>query len=217
MSGNQPSAVTTGALQVARTPRWYTGRSELIVAGGVFALAIWMTIGTLGMKVPKGVAQPGPQFFPAIVTIFLYAVGVALTISILARPKRPHVTGEHVEVSDDLLEELGDIDTTAEQRVLALEDVEPSPQTAEAERRGRLDWKTLGITVAGFVLFILILEPVGWIISAAFLFWVLAYAFGSKRRLLDIGIAFIMSSGIQLAFGAGLGLSLPAGFLEGMF
>jgi putative tricarboxylic transport membrane protein len=33
---------------------------------------------------------------------------------------------------------------------------------------------------------------------------------------MDIAIAVIISSVVQLAFGAGLGLSLPAGFLGGI-
>lgn len=217
MSVNEPSTLTTGSLRIARTPRWYTGRSELIVVAGVYALAIWMTVGTVTMEVPEGAAQPGPQFFPWIVTIFLYAVATALAIEVIARPARAHALGEMYEVSEDLLEDLGDIDTTSEIRVLAPEETAPGPATAEAEGRGHIDWKTLGITTAGLVVFIFILEPIGWLISAAFLFWVLSWAFGSKRPLFDIGVAFIMSSGIQLAFGAGLGLALPAGFLEGMF
>ncbi len=215
MSTDEP--LTTTSLRIAQTPRWYTGRSELIVVAGVFVLAIWMTVGTITMEVPEGSAQPGPQFFPTLVAVFLYAVGIALAVEVIFRPKRPHAVGEMVEVSDDLLEDLGDIDTTSEIRIIAPEDAAPSPQTAEAEARGRLDWRTLGATTAGLVLFILILEPVGWILSAAVLFWVLSWAFGSKRPLFDIAVAFILSSGIQLAFGAGLGLALPAGFLEGMF
>ena len=38
----EPSTLTTGSLRVQRTPRWYTGRSELVVVAGVFVLAAFM-------------------------------------------------------------------------------------------------------------------------------------------------------------------------------
>ena len=80
-----------------------------------------------------------------------------------------------------------------------------------------LDWRTVGLTVGAVVLFIAGLNLIGWILSAALLFWVIAYAFGSKRPILDIGIALLFSSVIQLLFSGLLGLSLPAGFVGGLF
>ena len=48
----------------------------------------------------------------------------------------------------------------------------------------------------------LLLDPVGWIIAAAVLFWGVAYALGSRRPVFDIGVRLVMSSVIQLIFGA---------------
>ena len=78
------------------------------------------------------------------------------------------------------------------------------------------DWKTMGMVIAGVIVFILVLSYAGWIISAAALFWVVARALGSKKALMDVSIALLFSSVIQLAFNAGLGLNLPSGFLEGL-
>ena len=210
----EPTAVTTGTLRALRTPRWFTGRSELIVVAGVLALAAGMTIGIVTMQVPDGTAFPGPQFFPIIVAAFLYAVGLALGISVLVSPRRAHVADDPTELSTDMLEDLGGLDATSEIRVVA-------PETLAAAHGattpGGLDVKTVLITVGALVAFILALPVLGWLLSAAALFWVLAWAFGSARPLLDIGIAVIVSSFVQLAFGVGLGLSLPAGILEGAF
>ena len=214
MTPVEPPTATTGTLRLAATPRWYTGRSELIVVAGVLVLAIGLTVGIVTMQVPEGTAFPGPQFFPIIVTVFLYGVAIALAISGMVSPRRAHVADDPTELSTDMLEDLGGIDDTTEIRVVAPEDL-VAAQTDVPE--ARLDWKTIGITVGAIAAFIVALPLLGWLISAAGLFWALAWAFGSKRPLFDIGIAVIVSSIVQLAFGLGLGLSLPAGILEGAF
>lgn len=206
----EPSTLTTGSLRVQRTPRWYTGRSELVVVAGVFVLASFMTYGTATMQVPADVAFPGPQFFPMLVSGFLWLAGVGLLIEVLRTSRRSHVADDPVEISNEMLEDLGAIDETGEIRVVSPEDV------ASTSAPAAIDWRTLGVTVAGLAAFIVVLPVLGWIISAAALFWVISWAFGSRRPLLDIGVSVIVSSLVQLAFGAGLGLSLPAGILEGL-
>lgn len=79
------------------------------------------------------------------------------------------------------------------------------------------DWRTLGICVGGFVAFIVLLVPVGWIVAAAVLFWATAWGMGSRRGLFDVGLALAFSSAIQVAFSFGLGLHLPPGILKGLF
>jgi len=208
----EPSTLTTGSLRVQRTPRWYTGRSELVIVAGVLALAAVMTVGTVTMDVPADVALPGPQFFPGLVSAFLWIAGVALLVEVLRTTRRSHVADDPVEISNEMLEDLGAIDATSEIRIVSPEDVHPATPAAPA----RVDVKTVLITVAGLAAFILVLPFLGWIISAAALFWIISWAFGSSRPLLDIGVGVIVSSLVQLAFGAGLGLSLPAGILEGL-
>ncbi|OZC87168.1 hypothetical protein CH254_15920 [Rhodococcus sp. 06-412-2C] len=73
------------------------------------------------------------------------------------------------------------------------------------------DWKALGIVVGSFVVFVAILQPLGWIVSAAVLFWGVAHGLGSTKPRTDIVVALGASCAVQLAFSAGLGLRLPAG------
>jgi putative tricarboxylic transport membrane protein len=217
VSRTEPHPLTTGALRVQRMPRWYTGRSELVVVAGVYALAIAFTAGILTMDVPEGTAFPGPTFFPTLVVVFLYAVGTALAIEVLRPRRRRHVADDPVEISDHMLQDLGGLDATSEIRVVSPEEQRPSPGDSAGETGGSgVDVKTVLLTVGALAAFILVLPLAGWLLSAAALFWVIAWAFGSRRPLMDIAIGVIMSSTVQLAFGAGLGLSLPAGFLEGV-
>ncbi|PNI08682.1 hypothetical protein CXX84_08780 [Arthrobacter sp. AFG7.2] len=88
---------------------------------------------------------------------------------------------------------------------------------AAAEHRFHTDWKSLGLVFGSFLAFALLLVPVGWLISAAMLFWGVSRALGSKRPLFDLGLSLVFASCIQVAFGAGLGLNLPGGILEGIY
>lgn len=191
---------------------WWHGRSELGVAAFVFVLACVFAIGTATMDVPETAGVPGPQFFPTIVVILLFIVSIALAITVIRKPARDDEdeAGQMLEMSPELLEDIGQIDTTSEIRVVT------AAAGEERKKRTGTDWKTLGIVFAALAGTALLLEPLGWIITAAVLFWVVAYALGSKRHLFDIGVAFLFSSLVQLSFSAGLGLTLPSGILSGV-
>jgi putative tricarboxylic transport membrane protein len=190
--------------------RWLTGRSELAVSVLVLGLAVFLTVGTVTMNVPEGSGTPGPQFFPTIVAVLLYALAVLLAVQVIRLPRA--VDGDNtVGLSADLLRDIGDIDTTSEIRV-----VRDSVRPATRRRIDATDWRTTGFVFGALIGFVLILQPVGWLLSAAALFWVIARALGSRRPVFDIGVAVIFSSFIQLAFSAGLGLNLPSGILTGV-
>jgi putative tricarboxylic transport membrane protein len=190
--------------------RWLTGRSELVVSVLVLCLAVFLTVGTVTMDVPEGSGTPGPQFFPTIVAVLLYVLAVLLAVQVIRAPRT--VDGDNtVGLSADLLRDIGDIDTTSEIRV-----VRDSVRPVTRRRIDATDWRTTGFVFGALIGFVLILQPVGWLLSAAALFWLIARALGSRRPVFDIGVALIFSSFIQLAFSAGLGLNLPSGILTGV-
>jgi putative tricarboxylic transport membrane protein len=75
----------------------------------------------------------------------------------------------------------------------------------------RTDWKATAAVAGAFIVFAFLLVPLGWILAGALLFWGVARGLGSHRPLFDLGVALGISSLIQLAFSAGLGLRLPPG------
>ncbi|AYJ48415.1 tripartite tricarboxylate transporter TctB family protein [Rhodococcus sp. P1Y] len=79
------------------------------------------------------------------------------------------------------------------------------------------NWRTLGITVGAVALFIALLDPLGWVLAGALLFWGVSIGLGSRRYVFDGAIALLMSSAVQIAFSAGLGLTLPGGLLAQVF
>lgn len=99
------------------------------------------------------------------------------------------------------------------------------PSTSAAARKdnpaGSLDflasrWRALLIAVVTLVVFGAILETAGWLIAGTVLFWGIAVSLSSRRFLFDIAVAAVVSSLVQLAFSAGLGLQLPVGLLGGI-
>lgn len=188
--------------------RFWDGRSELVVVVLLYVIATLLVIGTVTMDV-QGESVPGPQFFPVIVIVVLYATATALLIDVLRNPQVPD-TDPHPgrgDYSADMLRDLGTVEA---------ERTQPRSGGISPIFRTYTDWKTLGMVVGAAVLFIVLLNPVGWLLSAAFLFWVVARALGSKRPIFDIGVALLVASIIQLAFNGLLGLPLPSGLLEGL-
>jgi putative tricarboxylic transport membrane protein len=90
-------------------------------------------------------------------------------------------------------------------------------QSTPGNHRFHTDWKALALVFAAFLAFAILLVPAGWLISAALLFWGVSRALGSTKPLFDLGLSLVFSACIQLAFGAGLGLNLPGGILEGIY
>ncbi|HEX9226083.1 MAG TPA: tripartite tricarboxylate transporter TctB family protein [Arthrobacter sp.] len=209
---HQPEAGSATEPHGKPKPRFWTGRSEFVVVAVLYTLAILLTIGTATMHV-QGKSSPGPQFFPIIVCILLYLVATLLAIQILRSPKVPDnsIHPGHGQFSADMLHDLGHL---GKEEAEAFDDA-PSKTPAKTWKTYS-DWRTVGLMLAGVVAFVALLEPLGWIISATMLFWVVAYALGSHRRFFDVGVGLLFSSIIQLAFGAGLGLSLPSGFIGGI-
>ncbi|MGF0312163.1 tripartite tricarboxylate transporter TctB family protein [Rhodococcus sp. IEGM1428] len=79
------------------------------------------------------------------------------------------------------------------------------------------NWRTLSITVGSVALFIALLDPLGWVLAGALLFWGVSIGLGGRRYVFDAAVALLVSSTVQIVFSAGLGLTLPGGVLAQIF
>ena len=78
------------------------------------------------------------------------------------------------------------------------------------------DWRTLAVLSAVFLGHALVLEPLGFPVAAALLFFGVAAALGSRRWARDAGVAVLLSVLVFVVFARGLGVGLPAGVLQGV-
>ena len=95
-----------------------------------------------------------------------------------------------------------------------LPELAPATEPEDLEERAwYTDWRALAWAVGGLVLFIALIVPIGWIISAALMFVMVAHAIGSRRWLMDVLVGFFLSSVIYLIFAVLLSVDLPSGLI----
>lgn len=78
------------------------------------------------------------------------------------------------------------------------------------------DWRTVGLVIVAFAANMVLIEPLGWPISGAILFFLTAFALGSRHVIRDAIISVVLSVGSWYLFVLGLGISLPVGVLKGI-
>jgi putative tricarboxylic transport membrane protein len=78
------------------------------------------------------------------------------------------------------------------------------------------DWRTVLLLAGAFLVNAALIERTGWVISGALLFWGGTYALGSRHYLRDGVVAAGLSTATFYLFAVGLGIPLPAGWLQGV-
>lgn len=79
------------------------------------------------------------------------------------------------------------------------------------------DFKTMSFVAVGIAGHVILLEKLGYVVAAAFSFYLVAYAFGARRILKDIAIAIAFALISYFAFTKGLNIRLPQGIFENLF
>jgi len=78
------------------------------------------------------------------------------------------------------------------------------------------DWRTVGLLVGLFVAVIVLINPLGWVITGTLLFAGAATILGNRHWIRNIVIGAALSLLSFYAFYSGLGIPLPAGILDGI-
>ncbi len=79
-----------------------------------------------------------------------------------------------------------------------------------------LNLKTMAIVAVAIAMHVILLEIAGYVVAATVCFWGVAYAFGSRKILKDLGISLIFAFVVYFSFSKGLNINLPSGFFEGI-
>jgi putative tricarboxylic transport membrane protein len=87
------------------------------------------------------------------------------------------------------------------------EDVDPTLPT---------DWRTVGLLALALLVYLVLLEPAGFVIASALLFFGAAYAMGSRHYARDLVVGVLLAAVLYVGFTRGLDLQLPAGILKGI-
>lgn len=164
---------------------------ELVTAVILASLLVYLVVGIVTMDIPPGAEPPGPKVFPYIVVALTSALLVAQVVTLIRPPAPPQRSA-------------GDGDATAD-------------DTPDGESADHVNGPAVAGAIVAFLAFSFVLEPLGWLLSAALLFTGVAWSLGSRALLTALGTGLAISSIVQLGFGGGLGLSLPPGILEGLF
>lgn len=157
----------------------------LIIPAVVAAVGVFLVAGILGMRVAGDGGLFGPKAFPWIVAVLCFVVATLMTVEVL-RPHPVTVTADPGDEADAILD-------------LA----PPEPEAS--------NWRSLLIVAAGVLLFIALLQPLGWLIAGSLLFAVVGFGLGARSPLGLVLGGVGMTSAIQIVFSGFLGIHVPAG------
>lgn len=175
------------------------GRSELGVSLLLLLVGVLVLSDTLTMETVADQRGPvGPKTVPVVVGIALLVVAVVLAIDVLrgggrgeAVPRAAHPSGEVA----GRRESDADVESGAD---------EPG------------DWRTVALLAGIFLASAALIDPLGFPVTGALLFWGSAYALGSRNLTRDPLIAAVLSMATFAAFNTLLGVPLPGGPLMGV-
>ncbi len=195
-----PASATRTAVAVQR----------LVLPALLAAFAVYLVVGIITMQVPPGAAFPGPGYFP----------GIIAAVRRLRAPGRAHggrragraagAAAGGAPTADAGAEPVGTAPVAGDGT-----DAEPLDAVAEEGDRAplHLDWRACAWVVGSFVAFILLLEPLGWVLSAGLLYWGVTRGFGARQGIAGPIVGLTVSSLAYIAFDMALGMPLPSGVL----
>lgn len=78
------------------------------------------------------------------------------------------------------------------------------------------DWTALIIIGIALTIFAFIVEPLGFSLASAVMFFITSFAMGSRKYVLNALLGLVLGVAVFLVFDTWLGVRLPAGWLDGI-
>jgi putative tricarboxylic transport membrane protein len=166
--------------------------AEIILGLGIAALGAFILYESQAIRVIPIYAKVGPKDIPMMVGAILALLGLALAWQGWRPRPAPRLDPP------------------------AVMDAPGSKLDAPGTGGNTTEWMPLAAIGVGLVQQILLFELLGFVPTAAILFFCVTYGFGSRRYLRDIIIAVALAVVAYVGFVHALGLNLPAGILGGV-
>lgn len=159
----------------------------LIIPVVLLVVGIALVTGIVTMEETGDGGVFGPKAFPWLIAALCFVVAALMTLQVL-RPSAATPTADPGDEADEILD-------------------------GEPEAPAGTNWRAVIIVVAGVLLFILMLEPIGWLISATLLFGIVAAGMGARNHAVSLVAGLGLAAAIQLVFSGLLGIYIPPGIL----
>jgi putative tricarboxylic transport membrane protein len=151
------------------------------------------------------------------VAVFLGAVGLLVVISAILLPESRIARGPVGPAAVPIVVGALLLVVSVFLAVDVLRGGRGEPEGGEdVELGGGTDWRTVALLAVAFLANALLIEPLGWPLSGAVLFWGSAFALGSRHHVRNVVLALVLGVGSWYLFVLGLGISLPVGILKGI-
>lgn len=196
-------------------PTTGTARGFLVFAAILAITGGLLIYGNITMRVPAAGAF-GPQTFPWIVAGLCLLTALLVVVEVVRHPERVIDDPDQDQFSGvSALHDPFDPTFAPAVQVEAEAEAQAEVEAGRAEADPGTNWRLLGIGLGTLVVFTLVLEPLGWLISATLLFWGMSLALGGRDHLRGLLIGLGLASMIQVVFSGLLGMPLPSGILGG--
>jgi len=166
--------------------------AEIILGLGIAALGAFILYEAQAIHVIPIYAKVGPKDIPILVGAILALLGLALAWQGWRAKPAPQLDPPTVM------------------------DAPGSKLDAPGTGGDATDWIPVVAIAVGLIQQILLFELLGFVPTAAILFFCVSFGFGSRRYLRDIIIAIALAVVAYVGFVHALGLHLPAGILGGV-
>ncbi|WP_231391547.1 tripartite tricarboxylate transporter TctB family protein [Nocardiopsis sp. CNS-639] len=223
----------------ATDPAPVTLGTALAVPVVTLVTALFLLVGGMAIRVPESSGFLGPQFFPltvgALLGVTACVAGARAVLAVRRSPSAgttatpaapgapessgasapPESTGTSATPGGSGSRAEAAASTAPTATDTATDDGAATANGAAADdaKSEHGDWRTLGIMAATLTAHVLLLQPLGWLLSGTLLFWGVSFALDRRSPLLDLCVAVALAAIVQICFSGLLDVSLPSGLL----
>ncbi len=180
--------------------------AALAVPAVTLVTALLLLVGGVAIRAPESSGFLGPQFFPltvgALLGVTACVTGVRAFLTVRRSPSSGTSTDPTATGSGT-----GSVPVTDSAATGSDANATDNSESAHG------DWRTLGIMAATLTAHVLLLQPLGWLVSGTLLFWGVSFALDRRSPLLDLCVAVALAAIVQICFSGLLDVSLPSGLL----